>query len=123
MKKVIGVILAVIILTGSVSFAESAVDVIMNTGTTQVFTDESVPIEDLETIIRAGLAAESAINQQPWFFAVVSNPEIMEEITGSGMGFAPPAGGSKPEGAPEGKPGGEAPAASPAGSGGKSIAG
>ena len=108
MKRLIGIVLTVMILTVSAAYADSAVDVIMNTGTTQAFTDEAVSAEDLETILRAGLSAESAINQQPWFFVAVTNPEIMKEIAGSGMGgFTPPAGtGDKPEGAPEGFSGG-----------------
>ena len=103
-KRIIGIMLAVMILMASAACADSAVDVIMNTETTQAFTDEAVPAADLETILRAGLSTESAINQQPWFFVAVTNPEIMEEIAGSGMGgFTPPAGmGNKPEGAPEG---------------------
>ena len=104
MKKWTGMILAVMILMASAAYADSAVDVIMKTGTTQSFADEAVSAEDLETILRAGLSAESAINQQPWFFVAVTNKEIMQEIAGSGMvGFTPPAGmGDKPEGAPEG---------------------
>ena len=46
------------ILTVSAAYADSAVDVIMNTGTTQAFTDEAVSAEDLDTILRAGLSAE-----------------------------------------------------------------
>ncbi len=112
MKKLIGMVLAMMLLTVSAAYADSAVDVIMNTGTTQAFTDEAVSAGDLETILRAGLSTESAINQQPWFFVAVTNAEIMKEIAGSGMGgFTPPAGsGEKPEGAPaggsEGFPGG-----------------
>ena len=117
MKRITGMILAVMLLTASVAFADSAVDVIMNTGTTQAFTNEAVSSADLETILRAGLSTESAINQQPWFFVAVTNPEIMTEIAGSGMGFAPPAGtGEKPEGAPEDMPAGNMPAP-PAGGG------
>ena len=116
MKRMMGIILAVMILTVSAALADSTVDVIMNTGTTQAFTDEAVSSEDLETILRAGLSTESAINQQPWFFVAVTNQEIMKEIAGSGMGgFTPPAGmGEKPEGAPEGFQGG-APEGAPAG--------
>ena len=120
MKRFTVIILAVMLLTASAAFADSAVDVIMNTGTTQAFTDEAVTSEDLETILRAGLSTESAINQQHWFFVAVTNAEIMTEIAGSGMGgFTPPAGmGERPEGAPEGGaegfPGG-APEGAPAG--------
>ena len=124
MKRMIGIILAAVLLAVSAAYADSAVDVIMNTGTTQAFTDEAVSSEDLETILRAGLSTESAINQQPWFFVAVTNKEIMSELSGPGMGggFTPPAGmGEKPEGAPagipEGAPAGDRPAAPAGGSG------
>ena len=117
MKRLIAFLIAGFMLI-SCAYADSAVDVILSTGTTQAFTDEAVSAEDLETILRAGLSAESAINQQPWFFAAVTDPEIMKELAGSGMGsFTPPAGaGEKPEGAPDGMPGnfpGEAPEGAP----------
>ena len=136
MKRFLGMILAAVLFMVSTAMAESAVDVIMSTGTTQAFTDEAVPSEDLKTILRAGLSTESAINQQPWFFVAVTNPEIMKEIAGSGMnGFSAPADmgkkpegfqGGKPEGAPsdlpggagEGSPAGERPAAPPTGGSG-----
>ncbi len=133
MKKLTATVLSLILLiASSAAVAESPVDVIMNVGTTQSFSDEAVPAEDLTTILQAGLAAESAINQQPWFFVAVTNPEIMQELAGSGAGFTPPAGmgerqegvpegmpegfqGGAPEGAPEGAPGGNMPAAPAAG--------
>ena len=62
----------------------SAVDTIMTVGTTQAFSDEAVPAEDIQTILRAGLAAESAINQQPWFFAAVTDQDVLAEISASG---------------------------------------
>ena len=116
MKRIMGIILAAMLLMSSAAYADSAVDVIMSTGTTQAFTDEAVAAGDLETILRAGLSTASAINQQPWFFVAVTNQEVMKEIAGSGMGgFAPPANmGAKPEGAPEGMPEG-APAGMPEG--------
>ena len=48
------------------------IDTIMTAGTTQAFSDEPVPAEDIQTILLAGLASESAINQQPWFFPGVN---------------------------------------------------
>ena len=94
--------------------AEDALTAIMEAGTTQAFTDEAVSEADLTAIVEAGLSAASAINQQPWFFAVVTNQDIMNEIGASG-GFGgapagapagtPPAGaGTPPAGAPEGMP-------------------
>lgn len=75
--------------------AENAVDTILATGTTQAFASDAVPDEDIRTILQAGVSASSAINQQPWYFAAVTNQDLMKEISGgSGMGF----GGSRPEG-------------------------
>ena len=104
-KKLVALILAIVLAFCGVSaFAEDAVQTILNAETTQAFTHDPVPDEDLNTILTAGTSATSAINQQPWFFAVVTNQEIMEEIAGAGFGGMPsgmPAGG-KPEGMPEG---------------------
>lgn len=100
------VAMAVMLIAASSAMAETAVDTIMNVGTTQAFTDEAVSVDDLKTIVQAGLSAASAINQQPWFFVAVTNQELMKEIAGSGMSFAAPAGASgKPEGAPQGDKG------------------
>lgn len=104
-KKLVALILAIVLAFCGVSaFAEDAVQTILNAKTTQAFTHEPVPDEDLNTILMAGTSATSAINQQPWFFAVVTNQEIMEEIAGAGFGGMPsgmPAGGL-PEGMSEG---------------------
>ncbi|MBR3763421.1 MAG: nitroreductase family protein [Clostridia bacterium] len=76
------------------------IEVIMNAGTTQAFSDATVKEEDLEAILHAGLVATSSINQQPWYFVVITNADVMAEIAGSGMdgmGGAP-AGMTPPEG-------------------------
>ena len=107
-KKTMAAVCAAVLLLSAVTavFAEGAeerpengassavIDTILNVGTTQAFVDETVPIEDLKTILQAGLAAASAINQQPWYFVAVTNQELMNEIAGSGMGAAPAAGGA-----------------------------
>lgn len=64
--------------------AASAVDTIMTVGTTQAFSDEAVAAEDVQTILQAGLAAESAINQQPWFFVAGTDKEVIAELSASG---------------------------------------
>ena len=88
------VTMAVMLMAVSSAMTETAVDTIMNVGTTQAFTDEAVSVDDLKTIMRAGLSAASTINQQPWYFVAITNQELMNEIAGSGMSFAPPAGAS-----------------------------
>ena len=101
LKKIAALILAIVLASCSASaFAEDAIQTILNAKTTQAFTQEPVSDEDLNTILTAGTSATSAINQQPWFFAVVTNQEIMDEIAGAGFGGMPA--GAKPEGMPEG---------------------
>jgi nitroreductase len=44
------------------------------------FTGESVPREDLETIVDAGRLAASGGNRQPWDFIVITNRETIDEL-------------------------------------------
>lgn len=81
--------------------AEEVISAIMNAGTTQAFTKDAIPEDDLTAILEAGLSATSAINQQPWFFAVITNEEVMNSIGGAGFG----GGKGAPEGGPQ-MPGG-----------------
>ncbi len=59
-------LLAVLVFIVSGTSAESAVDTILRTGTTQAFTSDAVPDEDIRTILQAvavlliGVPAESA---------------------------------------------------------------
>ena len=100
LKKAAALMLACILMLGCTSaWAEETLSVILNAGTTQAFSDEAVKEEDLNSILEAGLSAASAINQQPWYFAVVTNQEVMDELSG-GAGFS---------GAPAGMPAGELP--------------
>ena len=97
--------------TASPALSTAAVDTVMTVGTTQAFTDDPVSPEDVRTILEAGLAAESAINQQPWFFAAVTDREVMEDLSASG---GRPGKGSMPS-PPEGAPGSGAPDGAPDG--------
>ena len=115
MKRLITLIIALLLCALALSAsAQTAVDVILSAGTTQAFKADAIPEEDLNTILQAGLSTTSAINQQPWYFAVITNQDVMKEIGGAGMPMggapagAPPAGA--PEGAPAGAPAGGAPA-------------
>jgi nitroreductase len=64
--------------------AANAVNTVMNTGTTQAFSEEAVPAEDIQTILRAGLASESVINPQPWYSVAITDKAVMAEISGAG---------------------------------------
>lgn len=78
-----------------------AVSVLQNIRTTQYFTDEAVAQKDIETIVQAGINAPSAMNGQPWHFSVITDAEVLQQISegmGSGIGF-----GGRPQGAPDGE--------------------
>ena len=75
-----------------VASAEDLTNVIIDSRTTQSFTDEAVSDADLRLILEAGLSAPSAINQQPWYLVAVTDQEVLDEIKGSGGGFG---GGAK----------------------------
>lgn len=65
------------------ALAEETIELIGSIATTQVFSEEPVDMADLETIAQSGLSAASAINQQPWYFVVITNKEVMIQIGGS----------------------------------------
>ena len=48
--------------------------------TIQAFTQEAVPLSDLEKIVKAGINTQSAMNGQPWHFSVV-NKELLDKIS------------------------------------------
>lgn len=79
-KRAVALLLTVALYPCGGALAEETVQIILNAGTTQTFTEDALAEEDLTTILEAGLSATSAINQQPWFFAVVTNQEVMAEI-------------------------------------------
>ena len=54
-KRLTIITMAVMLIAASSAMAETAVDTIMNVGTTQAFTDEEVSVDDLKTIMQAGL--------------------------------------------------------------------
>ena len=90
----------VLCVVGGGAWAEEAINAILTAGTTQAFTADAVPDEDLNAILEAGLSAASAINQQPWYFAVVTDQAVMEEINSSvSSGGAPAEGAEASEGA------------------------
>ena len=127
----------------SVTSADAAA-ILTDISTTQYFTEQAVDREDMETIIQAGINAPSAMNGQPWHFSVITDAEVLQQIS-EGMGGAMSFGGTPQEGAdaemtppegmtppedmegemPEGMtfPGGEMPAAPGGGSGGMNQAG
>jgi nitroreductase len=44
------------------------------------YTDRPVPEKEIDTMLRAGMQAPSAGNEQVWHFIIVKKPEILESI-------------------------------------------
>ena len=65
--------------------APSALDVIMTRTSIRSFTGDPVSQDQLETILKAGMAAPTAMNGQPWRFVVVTDKDRIQEVFGSGF--------------------------------------
>jgi nitroreductase len=50
------------------------------------YTDQAVPQQDLDTILKLAGLAPSAWNIQPWRFAVVTNPEVKAKLKAAAYG-------------------------------------
>ena len=61
--------------------AEDALSLLTESRNDWTFAPEgSVSDEDLDTILMAGMNTPSAVNEQPWTFSVVRDPEILAEL-------------------------------------------
>lgn len=84
--SIIAALLAAILLSGcqTQQSAPSALDVIMSRTSIRSFTGDPVPQDQLETILKAGMAAPTAMNGQPWRFVVVTDKEKIANVFGAG---------------------------------------
>ena len=57
-----------------------ALQTIMTRTSIRAFTDQPVEDEKIEAVLRAGMAAPTAVNKQPWAFVVVKSREQMERM-------------------------------------------
>lgn len=64
----------------------SALDTIMNRYSVRSYTGEKVTADQVTTLLKAGMAAPSGMNQQPWRFVVVTDPDTMDAMTPWGAG-------------------------------------
>lgn len=58
-------------------FSNGALDVIFSRKSVRHFTDQKVEREKIETMLKAGMAAPSSKNSQPWSFVVVEDQDVM----------------------------------------------
>ena len=61
---------------------KAALDCIMTRTSIRKYTEESVSKSDLETMLRAGMAAPTAVNLQPWHFVAITDKTKLKELGG-----------------------------------------
>ena len=72
--------------------AQAAINNIMTRTSIRQYTDEPVSKADIETMLRAGMAAPTAVNRQPWHFVVVTDKAKLAELPGRRGGMIKQAG-------------------------------
>ena len=61
-----------------------AIDNIMTRTSIRSFTDRQVSADTIEMLLRAGMAAPTAVNKQPWHFVVINDRAVMDSLGGNG---------------------------------------
>lgn len=61
--------------------ADAAIDCIMTRASVRSYTDRQVEDSTINKILRAGMAAPTAANQQPWQFVVVTEQNLKDSIS------------------------------------------
>ena len=62
--------------------AQVAINNIMTRTSIRQYTNEPVSKADIETMLRAGMAAPTAVNKQPWHFVAVTDKDKLAELAG-----------------------------------------
>ena len=62
----------------------NAIETIMTRTSVRSFTDRAVSADTIEMLLRAGMAAPTAVNLQPWHFVVVNERAKLDELAGTG---------------------------------------
>lgn len=60
-----------------------ALETIMTRTSIRAYTDRAVSADTVEMLLRAGMAAPTAVNAQPWHFVVVNEKAKLDELAGT----------------------------------------
>ena len=89
MKRIALIVLALTTLAGGMGFAQGAqdggkavLDNIFSRKSVRTYTNQPVSAGQVETILRAAMAAPTGMNVQPWRFVVVRSQETKEKLAG-----------------------------------------
>lgn len=70
--------------TNTTDNMSNAIETIMTRTSIRSFTDRAVSSDTIEMLLRAGMAAPTAVNKQPWHFVVVNDRAKLDELGGNG---------------------------------------
>ncbi|MBR6491891.1 MAG: nitroreductase family protein, partial [Bacteroidales bacterium] len=59
---------------------------IMTRTSIRKFQDKAIESDKIEKLLRAGMAAPTAVNKQPWHFVVITDADIMKNVSRQGAG-------------------------------------
>lgn len=59
---------------------QTPIENIMSRASVRRFTDRAISKDTLETIVKAGMAAPTAVNKQPWEFVVVTDRVVLDSL-------------------------------------------
>ena len=65
---------------------QQVLNCIMTRTSVRKFTDEKVKPCCVQKMLRAAMAAPTAVNKQPWHFVVVDDKEVLNQLAGQGRG-------------------------------------
>lgn len=90
MKKLI-ILMLVLAMTAGISAqqkteSDAAIKNIMTRTSVRKYTNEAVSKADIETMLRAGMAAPTAVNKQPWHFVVVTDRDQLNALAAANRG-------------------------------------
>ena len=60
--------------------SQAIIENIMTRTSIRQFTDQTISADTIETLLRAGMAAPTAVNKQPWHFVAVTSKDKLEEM-------------------------------------------
>lgn len=61
--------------------SNSALEAILTRTSVRIYQDKAIEAGKVDTLLRAGMAAPTACNQQPWHFVAVDDPEILLQLS------------------------------------------
>lgn len=96
MKRIITIMLTLAMMTGAAKAetkcksncndsckSEVILESIMTRTSIRRYTDQPVEKETVEKLLRAGMAAPTAVNRQPWHFVAITSREKLDELAGT----------------------------------------